>query len=290
MFDFLAKALNEIGNTAQKMGKHKCAKFLYRSATIARPSWSSPWYNLGLQAKYRGEWQASLLFNDRASSLDPDDQASWWNLGIAATALKDWATAQRAWNGCGIGLDKGVDEISMPPVTACVRLNPSSSGEVVWGTRIDPARILILNVPLPNSGRHFRDILLNDGSPAGTRQSGEQEYPVFDELGVWQPSMYSTFQSSLSIADRNAEQRLIELCNESDIGLEDWGTVRILCASCSQGSPVQHNCPVNESRENASNYGFGATSRETLVQVLSTWSEEFAGRGFSEPHLVLMAT
>lgn len=290
MLNFLAKSLNDLGNSAQNLGKHTCARSLYRSATIVRPSWSSPWYNLGLQAKYKGEWQASLLFNDRASSLDADDEASWWNLGIAATALRDWATAQRAWRGCGIEVDKGIEGISMPPVTACVRLNPNSSGEVVWGTRIDPARIQIRNVPLPNSNRRFRDILLNDGVSAGTRKSDDQEYPVFDELGVWQPSLYSTFQSSLSITDRDAEQCLIEMCNENDIGFEDWGTVRILCAACSQGSPAQHHCPVNDTNDGASNYGFGATSREALVVVLSTWAEETVGRSFSEPHLVLMAT
>jgi hypothetical protein len=50
-----------------------------------------------------------------------------------------------------------------PPVTACVRLNPQSSGEVVCGERLDPARLLILSVPLPESRHRFYDIVLNDG-------------------------------------------------------------------------------------------------------------------------------
>jgi hypothetical protein len=171
-----------------------------------------------------------------------------------------------------------------------VRLDPNSSGEVVWGTRIDPARIQILNVPLPNSNRRYRDIILNDGASAGTRKSGDQEYPVFNELDVWRQSMYSTFQSTLSMTDSNAEQRLSEMCNQRDIGFEDWGTIRILCTTCSQGSPASPQCPANNANEGARNYGFGATSRETLVEVLTAWAKETEGSSFSEPHLVLMAS
>lgn len=290
MLNFLAQSLNDLGNSAKNRGMQTSARLLYRSATIARPSWSSPWYNLGLQAKYQCEWQASMLFNERAASLDPDDQASWWNLGIAATALRDWTQARRAWKGCGIELEEGHDEVSMPPVAACVRLNPDTSGEVVWGTRIDPARIQIRNVPLPNSNRRYRDILLNDGAAEGTRKSGEREYPVFDELAIWMPSNYSTFQSALSMEDSDAERDLMRMCDESDIGFEDWRSVRIICSACSRGSLEQHHCSANEAQDGQKNYGFGVTSREVLVQVLSSWAESVAGRNFSDPHLVFLAT
>jgi hypothetical protein len=288
MLNFVAKLLNDLGNTAENKGMQTSARLLYRSAAIARPSWSSPWYNLGLQAKYQCEWKASLLFNERAAALDPDDQASWWNLGIAATALRDWKQARRAWEGCGIELE-GNDEVSMPPVTACVRLDPKSSGEVVWGTRIDPARIEIQNVPLPNSNRRYRDILLNDGAAEGTRKAGEHEYPVFNELELWKPSSYSTFQSALSMQDSDAEQHLIQMCNENSIGFEDWTTVRIICAACSRGSLEQHCCSGSQVQEGEKNYGFGVSSREALIQLLNTWAEGSAGSSFSEPHLVLLA-
>lgn len=254
-----------------------------------RPKWSSPWYNLGLQAKYRCEWRASLKFNGLAAALDPDDEASWWNLGIAATALEDWSQARRAWRGCGIELDDGLNEVSWRPGTACVRLNPDSSGEVVWGTRIDPARIQIRNVPLPNSGHRYYDVVLNDGAAEGTRKSGEREYPVFNELAVWKASNYSTFQASLLMDDLDAERHLTEICNESDIGLEDWTTVRIICAACSRGTPAQPHCSANDTQEHEKKYGFGALSRDVLVQVLSTWAKGFEGRSFSDPHLVLPA-
>ncbi len=291
MLNFLAKSLNDFGNIAQNRGMRNSARLLYRSAAIVRPSWSSPWYNLGLQAKYECKWQSSLRFNQRAAALDPDDEAGWWNLGIAATAMNDWKLARGAWKGCGIELDGGLeDEIVMAPVTACVRLNPNASGEVVWGTRIDPARIQIRNVPLPNSNRRYHDILLNDGAAEGTRKSGEQEYPVFNELEVWKASGYSTFQSALSMNDANAEHDLIQACNESDIGFEDWTTVRIICAACSVGSVDQNHCSARAVEEGERNFGFGVMSREILIQVLSSWANASAGRGFSEPHLVLLAT
>jgi len=290
MLNFLAKSLNDLGNSAQNRGMRASARLLYRSAAIARPSWSSPWYNLGLQAKYECEWQSSLRFNERAAALDPNDEASWWNLGIAATALRNWKHARRAWKGCGIELEGEPDnEVVMLPVTACVRINPNASGEVVWGTRIDPARIQVRNVPLPNSNRRYHDILLNDGAAEGTRKSGEQEYPVFNELEVWKPSGYSTFQSALSMNDASAEHDLIRACNESDIGFEDWTTVRIICAACSAGSVDQNHCSAGAVEEGEKNYGFGAISREVLVQVLSSWANASSGRGFSEPHLVLLA-
>ena len=290
MLNVLAKSLNELGNAANNRGMHISARLLYRSAAIACPTWSSPWYNLGLQAKYRSEWQASLLFNERAAALNPGDEASWWNLGIAATALRNWKEARRAWTGCGIEFEEGFDEVLMPPVTACVRLDPNGSGEVVWGSRIDPARIQIRNVPLPNSNRRYRDILLNDGAAEGTRKSGQQEYPVFNELGLWEPSSYSTFQSALLMEDSDAENHLMHMCIENDIGVEDWTSVRIICAECSRGTLEQHHCSASEVQEGKKNYGFGVQSREVLVRVLSSWAGDYAGRGFSDPHLVLLAS
>jgi len=72
---------------------------LLRAATRVDPTWSVPWYNLGLQAKYGGRWQESVRFNQRALQLNASDEAAWWNLGIAATAVRDWDEARRAWEG-----------------------------------------------------------------------------------------------------------------------------------------------------------------------------------------------
>ena len=289
MLNQIARLLNDSGNSAKNRGWDACARGLYLLATKVRPKWSDPWYNLGLQAKYQGDWRTSLKFNERASQLDPDDQASWWNLGIAATAIQDWTLARKAWNECGITFEED-DEIAWtPPGTACVRLNPEDSGEVVWGGRIDPARIQIWNVPLPNSKRRYRDIVLNDGAQEGTRTSGDFEYPVFNELDLWHASAYSTFQVGLTMSDSEAQSRIVELCDENNIGVEDWGTVRIICAECSRGNPGRDGCHADEVAEGARKYGFAAIDRQMLLHLLRTWAAEAEDRSFSEPHLVLLA-
>jgi hypothetical protein len=89
--------------------------------------------------------------------------------------------------------------------------------------------------------------------------------------------------------DSDAEHDLIQACNENDIGFEDWTTVRIICAACSVGSVDQNHCSASEVPEGEKNYGFGVSSREVLIQLLSSWAEGCAGRSFSEPHLVLLA-
>lgn len=289
MLASLAQWCNELGNTAKNRGRHRLAKTSYRFATRLVPRWSSPWYNLGLQAKYQCEWQSSLEYNQKAALLDSDDEATWWNLGIAATALRNWPEARRAWRGCGIKLDSGSGEVTWSPGTACVRLNPNHSGEVVWGSRLDPARIRLRNVPLPESNHRYGDIVLNDGAAEGTRTKNGREYPVFNELQVWQPSRHSTFRSTLSIVDNAAEERLLDLCHENNIGAEDWGTIRHICAECSRGNPGPHDCVAQHQTDDARNCGFGAVDREILLQVLSAWSAEATDREFTEPALELFA-
>jgi hypothetical protein len=165
----IASWLNEEGRAADDKGKADRALRFYRIASRVDPTWSTPWYNQGLVEKYAGRWKESQAFNLQATALDRGNQGAWWNLGIAATALHDWQEARRAWRGFGVDIPDGTGEVTIMPSVACVRLNPRESGEVVWGERIDPARTVVQNIPLPESGRRFRDIVLNDGAPNGTR-------------------------------------------------------------------------------------------------------------------------
>lgn len=162
-----------------------------------------------------GRWQESLGCNQKAVALNPDNEAAWWNLGIAATALRDWPEARRAGKKYGVQLDEGNDEVTMPVVTGCVRLNPAAEGEVVWGERIDPARFLILNVPLPESDHRYRDIVLNDGAPSGTGEKNGERVDVFNELEVWEVSEYKTFEVDLEVPSEAAERQLTEICEST---------------------------------------------------------------------------
>ena len=232
-------------------------------------------YNLGLKAKYAGEWRESFAQNQLADQLRPGDEATIWNLAIAATALHDWDEARRAWRAYGIETNEGPGEVVTSPVTSCVTIDPDNRGEVVWGTRIDPARIRIVNVPLPESGRRYGDILLNDGAPEVTRRSGKNEYPVFNELGLWKTSAHSTYEVDLTEFGPEAIQSLKQKCDDAGMGFEDWGSIRILCAACSRGEPGEHTC-THESIA-GHRFAFAATSESSLRKLINEWRE-------TEPH------
>jgi len=284
----LTNWLNSAGNNANNAGKLALAVLLYRAAATLYPTWSVPFYNLGLLYKNSGNWSKSMECNRRAVLLNAEDEGAWWNLAIAATALHDWKEARRAWRGFGLEMDGDCDEIHTLSGTACVRLNPNESGEVVWGDRIDPARIQVLNVPLPESKRRFRDILLNDGAPNGTRTSGGRDYPVFDELELWKASAYSTFEADLSIPGDSAVEDLVRRCRERDMGVEDWGTVRVICAACSRGNPGAHDCARQAVGDGRKTFGFAATSREALEEVIADWLAASEGATVGELRLALL--
>src|SRR5262249_40245091 len=140
---------------------------LYQRAVRTAPAWPAPLYNLGLLFKNERQWQESLDYNRRATTIDPKYQAAWWNLGIAATALGRWDMARRAWRGFGIEVPSGDGPIELPCGYGPIRLNPKGDAEVVWAYRIDPARAVLASIPFPESKHGWRDVVLNDGAPTG---------------------------------------------------------------------------------------------------------------------------
>jgi hypothetical protein len=290
MLRALAVLLNMLGSKSIERGKPNLAKCMYQFAAHVDSRWSVPWYNLGLQAKYESRWAESQHFNQRAVEFDPADEAAWWNLGIASTALKNWSEARRAWTACGIDLDDRADEVRMPPVTACVRLNPKGDGEVVWGERLDPARIAILNVPLPQSGHRFNDVVLNDGASNGTRvDDNGREVPVFDELTIWSVSNYSTFRARLNVPDDAARKSLVDLCETHELGVEDWSTIRFICSQCSRGNPGPHKCEARPLEDGSRRFGFAAKNLDEMLAVLQEWSSANGSADLDEPELLLPA-
>lgn len=242
-------------------------------------------YNTALAAKYRGDWPESLRQNQLADRLRPGDEATLWNLAISATALHEWDEARRAWKAQGIEVNDGPGEVFSAASRACVRIDPQGCGEVVWGTRLDPARMQILNVPFPESRRRYGDILLNDGAPEGTRTSQGREYLVFNELALWKMSPYSTYEVRLIVPNQTAEQSLQEKCEHRGLWLEDWSSVRILCAKCSRGNPGEHVCDAAPPVKGR--YGFAAKSETELRDLLREWVEVEPEARFEEIKLVL---
>jgi tetratricopeptide (TPR) repeat protein len=237
-----AARLHEEGVALSDFGDDDGALDRYLRALELDFSRASTHYNVGLIYKYRRAWRDSFRFNRRAHELVPADEAASWNLAIAATALRDWGTARSVWLQLGLPVDAGDGPIQQNFGRSPVRLNADSDGEVVWGQRLCPVRVRIENVPLPDSGFRYGDIVLHDGAPVGTRVSGDREYGVFNVLELFESSPVGTYEVRLNAEDAGDVEALADLCEQGGIAFEDWtASVRQLCRACSEGRPHQHH-------------------------------------------------
>jgi hypothetical protein len=255
----------------------------------ANPDDAVAWYDLGLERKYLGQWRESADANLRALALtaEPGDPA-WWNLGIAATALRDWPLARRAWREYGIDrklLPDDVGPIELDWGLTPVRLMPPAA-EVVWGRRIDPARVRIASIPFPESGHRWGDVVLHDGAPNGERESDGRVYSVFDELQRWGASEIPTLRAAVRCGAQEDSDALVTAFTDARFAAEDWtANVRPLCKACSEGRPDpshRHAGAVPDERS------FGIAAPIGLAaRVLRAWRDASpATRNFEEPEMV----
>ncbi|HEV3073459.1 MAG TPA: tetratricopeptide repeat protein [Thermoanaerobaculia bacterium] len=239
-----AERLNEEAKARETAGALAEAIALYEAATRAAPTWDAPWFNLGLLYKRRRHWAESLRCNRKATELAPAaGEPAWWNLGIAATALGDWPTARAAWKGYGVDLPEGHGPIEGDLGLVSIRICPEDHPETLWCRRIDPARAVLLNVPLPETGRRWRDLILHDGAPNGYRLLDGAEVPVFDELELLAPSPFGTYVAKLVSARPEPVAALIATLDRlPDVTAEDWtSSIELLCRACSEGRPHDHH-------------------------------------------------
>jgi hypothetical protein len=266
----LAESLNQKGLDLEKAGNPEAATAAYLGAIKADPTWSAPAYNLGLMYKYQLRWKESLEYNQRAAALNPDDEASWWNLGIAATALGDWGEARRAWAACGMNPPKGDGPPDFGWGMTPVRLDRDGAGEVVWGRRIDPARVQIENVPLPTSQSRWQDVVLIDGATDGQRIIEGRVYPVFNVLTTLVRSGYHTYVVELASASDEAISGLCQLASDLDVGAEYWGaTTNILCYACSHGLPDGHEHA--EGKPAHPHLGLAVLEESQVQSIIDKW-------------------
>jgi tetratricopeptide (TPR) repeat protein len=196
------------------------------------------WYDAALAHKFLRNWaKAYELGREAAARAKPGtEDPAYWNLGIAATIMEDWATARDAWRAYGLTIPDGDGEIEANFGSTPIRLE---CGEVVWARRLCPTRARVLNVPTPESGRRFGEVVVHDGAPNGERTVNGQTFPVFDELLLFRASALPT--STVEVAAGTPEDvvALAALFEEHGYAAEPASGVRTICACCSEGSVAQ---------------------------------------------------
>lgn len=263
-------ALYDAAYSAFDDGRLAEASALFARMLEGRPDAAELHYMRGLAHKYLRDWSVSLAHNLRALELDGFDEAAAWNAGIAATALGDWDCARRLWRECGIALPEGQGPVEGDFGLVSIRLNPWGAGETVWARRIDVVRARLLNVPLPESGYRFGDIVLHDGASTGGRRMGERTAPVFNALQRLQKSDFRTFVAFVSCDSAHALEPLLEARAPGLGYVEDWtGSVAHYCLRCSHGTPHRHaddEAPLPWKRDRS--LGIAAQGRRTAEKLL----------------------
>ena len=257
----------------------RAAERCYRKAVSLDPELHEAWFDLGLIYKWRRDWVNAFECNLRAAELvgEVAEEPAWWNLGIAATALRRWEVARRAWRAYGVSLPEGSGPIEADLGTCPVRILPEAEAEVVWGRRVDPARVVLASVPFPSSGHRWGDYVLHDGSPNGERILEGRTYAVFDELERWQPSDVPTLEADVDVDDEDDVRALVEAVEAAGFVAEDWtANVQMLCRDCSEGTVHGHDrARFDAGRQRVLGL---AGSAEEITAIVERWAAEAAGR------------
>ncbi|WP_225821038.1 tetratricopeptide repeat protein [Streptomyces naphthomycinicus] len=195
------------------------------------------WYDAALAHKFLRNWAKAYELGREAAARAPrgEGDPAYWNLGIAATIQRDWATARQAWEGFGIRLPEGEGPVEGRFGAACVRLDTGGEREVVWIDRLCPARGRVMNVP-GSAGRRFGEVVVHDGEPRGRRIVDGREYPVFDELLLFESSDLPTLTVTVHAGEAADVDALVELFSGQDYGAEPASSFELLCACCSEGT------------------------------------------------------
>ena len=264
------------GRAALDAGDTERAISVFEHVTAMAPANGHAWFNLGLAYKLKRDWGNSVRCNRRAAEINPANLEAIWNLGVAATAMEDWEAARWAWRGIGIDPGPGTGPPSLQLGPSPIRL---TTGEVVWADRVDPCRARIANVPLPESGHRWGDVVLHDVVPRGERQAWGRSWGVFDELIRMEHGALATLEAELTVPTNEDGLALHQAAADHHIGAEDWmASVRWLCRTCSLGSPHEHNgdevVPIWQPQRR---YGFAGPIGE-VERVLAAWADGATGR------------
>ena len=248
-----------------------------RWVELAPDAWTAH-ADRAVAAKHARAWAEcrEACLRSRALREGPPDPGVHWNLGIAGTALGDWPAARLGWTGCGIAITPGDGEVQLALGLTPIRIGPRDAQEVVWCERIDPARAIVSNIPMPESGHRLGDLLLHDGEPRGKRMLGSREVSVFDALERLEPSPFATTVVTVRATSEADVAALTELFRAAGAFAEDWSaSLHWMCRACSEGRPhAEHDRERGWSLERK----IGVASKTRVEDdLLRTW--ESAGEG-----------
>jgi hypothetical protein len=270
-----AEAANERANALIDERRFREAIEPAAEACRLRSDWASAWWNYAIALKHGHRWADCLEACDHAIALDPENSDGLhWNAGIAATALGDWSRARTAWAAYGLDVPAGEGPLEMELGIAPVRISPDDRPEVVYGKRLDPCRVQLMSIPLPDSGRRYGDIVLHDGEPRGKRRVDGHELSVFDELVVLERSPYGTWTVEATCQGPEERDALVALFDDVDGAIEDWTeSLVMLCAQCSLGEPHEHHDQTNETWSSERKLGLALRHERDLrrLRQLGLW-------------------
>jgi hypothetical protein len=89
------------------------------------------------------------------------------------------------------------------------------------------------------------------------------------------------------VPNEHSERQLIQVCGASEIGVEDWSTLRIICSVCSSGTP--HDCQAMESEDGTRTFGIAAKNHEDAVRTPREWAATSDGAYFVDLEAVIDA-
>jgi hypothetical protein len=254
------------------------ASALLIDATRLDPGLHQAWFDLALLHKWSGSWDDAFRCSLRAAELvgEQAQEPTWWNLGIAATALRRWDVARRAWRAYGLSVPDGEDPIDGDYGHAAVRINPRRAPELVWGRRIDPARMQIDSVPLPGSDHRHGDIVLHDGDPVATREVHGTSWLVFNELERWEASETPTVHATVAAASPDTINALLAALDDAGFAAEDWTTnTTVSCAACST-QPGRLSAPRSPASHHEHSIGIAAPVA-SIRAVVTAWERSHDG-------------
>lgn len=287
------------GLMEQEAGNWFDALVLYQRAAELDPGSWVAWYDAGLIHKWTRAWRDALPCFRRAldaaleREVEADDVAPIaWNLGITATAVGAWGDAFRAWRRLRMPIetdDQGAPRLRIGPTPIRLRGADGGGSEVVWADRFDPVRARILVVPTPRSQHRWRDVVLHDADPRGSRLRGSRRLPVFDALERLAPSPYVTWSARVTAPAPADARGLIDLSRpHDDLNAEDWtATLSTLCRRCSEGEPHEHDDDEVDDDEAAAwsperHVGLAARTRDEVQALLDRWAQAGEGRAWRD--------